>query len=154
VSKDYSVPAARCGWTVSNKELADRMRVLRDYTMICSGVFNDALATYVLRNRDKVVERNLGIIRRNRAIVNEWMATEARASWIPPKGVSVSYMRLDIPQDDESFYLDLLRDTGVLLVPGSRFDLPRGARLGYCAPEHVLREGLATLSSYMHEKFD
>ncbi|WP_248922615.1 aminotransferase [Olsenella intestinalis] len=154
VSKDYSVPAARCGWTVSNKELADRMRVLRDYTMICSGVFNDALATYVLRNRERVIERNLKIIRTNREIVNEWMAGERRASWIPPKGVSVSYMRLDIPVDDESFCLDLLRDTGVLLVPGSRFDLPRGARLGYCAPEATLREGLSTLSAYMHEKFD
>lgn len=154
VSKDYSVPAARCGWTVSNKELADRMRVLRDYTMICSGVFNDTLATYVLRNRERIVERNLNIIRTNREIVNEWMAGEKRASWIPPKGVSVSYMRLDIPQDDESFCLDLLHDTGVLLVPGSRFDLPRGARLGYCAHEEVLREGLATLSAYMHEKYD
>ena len=82
------------------------------------------------------------------------MTTEPRASWIAPKGVSVSYMRLDIPVDDESFCLDLLHDTGVLLVPGGRFDLPRGARLGYCAPEAVLREGLATLSAYMHEKFD
>ena len=77
-----------------------------------------------------------------------------RASWIPPKGVSVSYMRLDIPVDDESFCLDLLRDTGVLLVPGSRFDLPRGARLGYCAHEEVLREGLAALSSYLRDRFD
>ena len=102
----------------------------------------------------KVIERNLSIIRTNRAIVNEWMATEPRASWIAPKGVSVSYMRLDIPVDDESFCLDLLRDTGVLLVPGSRFDLPRGARLGYCAPEQVLREGLATLSSYLRKRFD
>ncbi|MBP3885221.1 MAG: aminotransferase [Olsenella sp.] len=154
LSKDYSVPAARCGWTVSNKELADRMRVLRDYTMISCGVFNDALATHVLRNRDRVIERNLKIIRANREIVNEWMDAEPRASWIAPRGVSVSYMRLDIPQDDEGFCLDLLHDTGVLLVPGSRFDLPCGARLGYCAPEDDLREGLSILSSYMHEKFD
>ncbi|ACV23244.1 aminotransferase [Slackia heliotrinireducens] len=151
VSKDYSVPAARCGWTVSNKELADRMRVLRDYTMICSGVFNDALATYVLRNRDKIIERNLGIIRRNREIVNEWMATEPRASWIPPKGVSVSYMRLDIPENDEVFCLRLLKEEGVLLVPGSRFELPCGARLGYCASEDVLREGLKRLSKSLRQ---
>ena len=153
ISKDYSVPAARCGWTVSNKELADRMRILRDYTMICSGVFNDALATHVLKNRDAILERNLAIIQKNRAIVNEWMETEPRASWIPPKGVSVSYIRLDIPEDDEKFCLDLLRDEGVLLVPGGRFDLPRGARLGYCAPENVLREGLSRLSKYLR-KFD
>ena len=153
LSKDYSVPAARVGWTVSNAELANRMRVLRDYTMICAGAFNDALATYVLRHREQIVERNLGIIRRNRAIVEEGMATEPRASWVSPKGVSVSYMRLDIPVDDESFCLDLLHDTGVLLVPGSRFDLPTGARLGYCARESVLREGLSTLSAYLRRRF-
>ncbi len=151
VSKDYSVPAARCGWTVSNKELADRMRVLRDYTMICCGVFNDALATYVLRNRARIVERNVGIIRTNRAIVNEWLRDEPRASWVEPKGVSVSYLRLDIPVDDEQFCLSLLREEGVLLVPGSRFDLPCGARLGYCAPEEVLREGLRRLGTSLRQ---
>ena len=153
VSKDYSVPAARVGWTVCNKELADKLRVLRDYTMICSGVFNDALATYVLRHRDKIIERNVSIIQKNRAIVNEWIADEPRVSWIPPKGVSVSYIRLDIPEDDEKFCLDLLHDEGVLLVPGSRFELPRGARLGYCANEDILHGGLDRLSKYL-KKYD
>ncbi len=154
ISKRFSVPAARVGWTVSNKELADRMRVLRDYTMICAGVFNDALATLVLRNRDAILERNLGIIQKNRAIVQEWIDKEPRVSWVPPKGVSVSYIRLDIPEDDEKFCLDLLHDEGVLLVPGSRFELPRGARLGFCASERVLRTGLDILSSYLARKFD
>ncbi|MDD7369325.1 MAG: aminotransferase [Berryella intestinalis] len=154
ISKRFSVPAARVGWTVSNKELADRMRVLRDYTMICAGVFNDALATLVLRNRDAILERNLGIIQKNRAIVQEWIDKEPRVSWVPPKGVSVSYIRLDIPEDDEKFCLDLLHDEGVLLVPGSRFELPRGARLGFCVSERVLRTGLDILSSYLARKFD
>lgn len=154
ISKRFSVPAARVGWTVSNKELADRMRVLRDYTMICAGVFNDALATLVLRNRDAILDRNLGIIRKNRTIVQEWIDKEPRVSWVPPKGVSVSYIRLDIPEDDEKFCLDLLRDEGVLLVPGSRFELPQGARLGFCASEPVLRTGLDILSSYLKRKFD
>ncbi len=151
VSKDYSVPAARCGWTVSNKELADRMRVLRDYTMICSGVFNDALATYVLRNREPIIERNRAIIQKNRAIAQKWIDAQPRVSWVPPKGVSVSYIRLDIPGDDEEFCLKLLRERGVLLVPGSRFDLPKGARLGYCAPENTLREGLRRLGEALAE---
>lgn len=153
ISKRYSVPAARVGWTVSNKELADRMRVWRDYTMICAGVFNDALATLVLRNRDRILQRNVGIIQKNRTIVQEWIDAQPRVSWIPPKGVSVSYIRLDIPEDDEKFCLDLLHDEGVLLVPGDRFDLPRGARLGYCASEAVLREGLKRLGAYL-KKYD
>ena len=42
---------------------------------------------------------------------------------------------------------------GVLLVPGSRFDLPGHARLGYCAPEPVLRAGLAGLGRALR-RFD
>ncbi len=145
ISKTYSVPAARIGWTVSNKEVADRIRVYRDYTMICGGVFNDCLASYVLANREAVLERNRSIILRNRAIVQEWVDAEPRASWTPPKGVSVSYLSLDIPMEDEPFCLDLLKNEGVLLVPGSRFDLPDGVRLGYCAAEDTLREGLKRL---------
>ena len=40
---------------------------------------------------------------------------------------------------------------GVLLVPGNRFELPGGARLGYCAPEPVLREGLARLGRALRQ---
>ena len=53
--------------------------------------------------------------------------------------------------DDEAFCLKLLRERGVLLVPGGRFELPCGARLGYCAPEQTLREGLARLSEALRE---
>lgn len=151
ISKTYSVPAARIGWTVSNKEVADRIRTYRDYTMICGGVFNDALATYVLRNKGKVLDRNRAIILKNRAIVQDWIDAEPRASWVPPKGVSVSYLRFDIPVDDEDFCLKLLAEEGVLLVPGSRFELPKGARLGYCASEDTLRGGLQRLSRALRQ---
>ena len=151
LSKTYSVPGARIGWTVSNKELADRFRVYRDYTMICDGVFNDALAVHVLRNRDKVLERNRAIVTNNLAIAQEWVDNEPRVSWVPPKAVSTSFIELDIPIDDERFCIDLLRDQGVLLVPGSRFELPCGARLGYCAPDPTLREGLKRLSAALRQ---
>lgn len=153
LSKTYSVPGARIGWTVSNKELADRFRVYRDYTMICDGVFNDALAVHVLRNKEKVLDRNRAIVENNLAIAQAWVDGEPRVSWVAPKAVSTSYIQLDIPIDDERFCIDLLRDYGVLLVPGSRFELPCGARLGYCAAETTLREGLNRLSRALR-RFD
>lgn len=151
LSKTYSVPGVRIGWTVSNKEVADRFRVYRDYTMICNGVFNDALAVYVLRNREKILVRNRAIVLNNLAITQEWVDHEPRVSWVPPKAVSTSYIQLDIPIDDERFCMELLKNQGVLLVPGSRFELPCGARLGYCAAEPVLREGLKRLSAALRQ---
>lgn len=151
VSKTYSVPAARCGWVIANDEVSDAIRTYRDYTMICGGVFNDVLATYVLRHRDKILERNRAIMFGNRAIVQEWIDRQPRVSWVPPKGMSTSYIRLDIPEDDEDFCLRLLEERGVLLVPGSRFELPRGARLGYCAQPDVLKRGLELLGEALAE---
>ena len=72
-------------------------------------------------------------------------------SWVAPQGVSTSYIRFDIPESDEDFCLRLLRDRGVLLVPGSRFELPCGARLGYCAPTDTLEKGLSLLADALAE---
>lgn len=151
VSKTYSVPAARCGWVIADDEISAAIRTCRDYTMICGGVFNDALATHVLRHRDKIVERNRAIALGNRAIAQRWIDGQPRVSWVAPKGVSTSYIRLDIPVDDEAFCLRLLEERGVLLVPGSRFELPCGARLGYCAQPDVLKTGLALLGDALAE---
>lgn len=151
LSKTYSVPGIRIGWTVCDAELADRLRTCRDYSLICAGVFNDAMAVHVLRHRDQFLARNRDIMLRNRAIVQEWIAGEPRASWVPPRGVSTSFIRLDLSMDDETFCRKLLASRGVLLVPGSRFELPCGARLGYCAQEEALRCGLDELSCALRE---
>lgn len=151
VSKTYSVPAARIGWVIGPNEVSDAIRVLRDYSMICGGVFNDALATYVLRNREAILERNRKIIFENRAIAQAWVDSQPRVSWVAPKGVSTSFIRLDIPISDEEFCLKLLHERGVLLIPGNRFELPCGARLGYCADTEVLKKGLELLGEALAE---
>lgn len=151
VSKTYSVPAARCGWVIADDDVSDAIRTMRDYTMISGGVFSDLLGTYVLRHREQIWERNRAIVRRNRSLVQSWIDGQPRVSWIPPRGVSTSYIRLDIPEDDEAFCLGLLERRGVLLVPGSRFGLPCGARLGYCTRPEVLLRGLELLGEALAE---
>lgn len=69
-----------------------------------------------------------------------------------PNHVSTSFIRLNITEDDEQFCIDLLRETGVLLVPGSAYGVPQHARLGYCCRKETLEKGLALLSEYLKER--
>lgn len=154
MSKTYSVPGARIGWTVTRDAwLNDRLAHYRDHTLICGGVMGDLVATYVLNHRDAVLDRNRAIVLGNRAIAQEWIDRTPRARWVAPQGISTSYVQFDLPQDetDEAFCLRLLEERGVLLVPGSRFELPCGARLGYCCDEQTLRRGLQLLGEALAE---
>lgn len=151
LSKTYSMPGIRLGWTASNAAVADLFRKYRDYTMICCGVFNDAMAVYILKHRDQVLDRNRKLVLNNLKIYKDWIASEPRASVVMPQAVSTSFPKLDIPEDIETFCIRLLKEQGVLLVPGTRFDMPGHVRLGYCADESTLREGLKRLSAFMRQ---
>ena len=151
LSKTYSVPGIRIGWTASNAEVADIFRKYRDYTMICAGVFNDMLAVHVLRNKDKILSRNKQLVMNNLKIYQEWIENEPKASLIMPQAVSTSFPKIDINEDIEEFCIKLLKEKGVLLVPGNRFDMPGHVRLGYCAQEDTLKQGLAKLSEFLKE---
>lgn len=153
LSKTYSLPGLRIGWTASSKEIADIFRKYRDYTMICGGVLSDKLAVHALKNKDKIIERNRKIIIDNLSILNQWVEKESRVRLVPPNYVSTSFIKLDIPQEDEAFCIDLLEETGVLLVPGEAFGYPGYARLGYCCKQDTLTKALELLSDFLR-KFD
>lgn len=144
LSKSFSVPGVRIGWTVGPDELSDRIRSVRDYTLISAGVPNDVIATLVLEHAEEVLARNRAIAAERAATVESWLARTPRAAWANPQGVPVSYLDLDLPAgvSDVDFCLKILRERGVLLVPGSCFELPGGVRLGYCCPAEVLEAGL------------
>lgn len=152
LSKTYSMPGIRVGWTASNHEIADLFRKYRDYTMICCGVFNDLMAVHILQHRDQVLARNRKLVTENLAIYQQWIESEPKASVVLPEAVSTSFPKLDIPDDQtEAFCIKLLQEKGVLLVPGNRFDMPGHVRLGYCAPKPTLEKGLTLLSEALHE---
>ncbi|GAK47824.1 aminotransferase [Secundilactobacillus oryzae JCM 18671] len=151
LSKTYSIPGIRVGWTATNTELADIFRKYRDYTMICAGIFNDLMAVHVLRHKDQVLARNKKIVLNNLQILKDWVDSEPRVSVVLPQAVSTSFVKFDIPEDTEAFCVRLLQEEGVLLVPGNRFDMPGHARLGYCTDEATLREGLKRLSKFLKQ---
>ncbi|GAB2027821.1 aminotransferase [Lactovum odontotermitis] len=154
MSKTYSVPGIRVGWVATPDDaLADELRKIRDYTMICTGVFDDAVAALVLKHKDKVLARAREIVSNNLSILKDWVAHEPLVSMIYPDMVSVSFVKFEAldPARTEEFAVKLLQEKGVLIIPGNRFDMPGHARIGYCTDEATLRAGLERLSEFLRE---
>ncbi|MFU2181002.1 aminotransferase [Streptococcus pluranimalium] len=150
LSKSFSLPGIRVGWVAAHADLIDCLRDYRDYTMISAGVFDDYLATYALENKTFILKRNQKLLDTNFALLSEWLYREPLAEAILPPKVSTSFVRLQVTQDIETFCKELLEETGVLLVPGNRFDREGFVRLGYCTETVILEEGLRRLSQFLH----
>lgn len=151
LSKTYSLPGIRVGWVASHADIADILRGYRDYTMICAGVFDDMTATFALKHRQAILSRNQKIVRDNLKILEEWVATEPRVSLISPAHVSTAFVKFDLPIPIETFCLQVLKNQGVLMVPGNRFDREGYARIGYCCPQDMLKTALAKVSEELRQ---
>jgi aspartate/methionine/tyrosine aminotransferase len=143
MSKTYGLAGLRIGWIATrNRGVYERMTALKDYTTICSSAPSEFLAEFALRHRAELVERNLDIIRRNLAVMEDLFARHEKLfHWVPPQAGSMGFPRL-LQGDVDEFCDRLVREAGVLLLPGSvygdagnhfrvglgRMNLPQAAR--------------------------
>ncbi len=122
-SKTYGLAGLRIGWIATkNKKIYESMASLKDYTTICNSAPSEFLAEVALRNRQKLAERNLGIIKHNLAVVDDFFSRHADLfSWIRPQAGSMGFPKL-LQGDIDVFCDNLVRTAGVLLLPGTMYD--------------------------------
>lgn len=152
MSKAFSLAGLRLGWIVAPKELIHAVSIHRDYNTISVGMLDDHFAAIALENRDKILDRNRAITRTNLSILSDWMDREPSLHWIKPKSGTTALLKFDLPMSSEEFCVQLLKETGVMLTPGSAMDMEGYLRIGYANSEHVLREGLARMSRFLDAK--
>jgi aspartate/methionine/tyrosine aminotransferase len=131
-SKTYGLAGLRIGWIATkNRKIHERMASLKDYTSICNSAPSEFLAEVAMRNRQRLAGRNLGIIRENLAIMEEFIERHAGLfSWVRPQAGSMAFPRL-LRGNVEEFCDRLVKEAGVLLLPGSVYDDSRNHfRLG------------------------
>lgn len=149
LSKAYGLPGLRIGWTVSNPALAEEIWSRTDYTTITPATLSDALAAIALEPavRTRILDRTRQIIRSNRGLVDDWVASqEGRFQFHPPSAGAIAFLRYEdeVPTREVAERLRVEED--VLVVPGGHFGMEGYLRIGFGIPSAEVEEGLGRIA--------
>ena len=134
LSKTYALAGLRVGWLATrDRELLDAVAQVRDYTSLCSPAPSEVLGVIALRAADALVERSRAIIAANLPLVDALLAEHAdRLDWVRPSAGSIGFPRYRGGEGIDAFNDRLVRDQGVLLLPGHVYGYGDGRfRLGF-----------------------
>jgi aspartate/methionine/tyrosine aminotransferase len=152
LSKPFGLPGLRIGWIAGPAEIIAACWGMRDYVTLSPGKLSDALAVLAVKHREKIVERTHAIVQENLAAARSWFSAHSDlVSWTPPRAGLLAMMRytLDIPSLDLS---DRLAERyGVMLAPGSAFDIEHHLRIGIGQQPATFAEGLRRTATCMTE---
>lgn len=123
MSKSFALAGLRIGWLATKDAgVLDVLRHYKDYTSLCNSAPSEVLALIALRAKDRVLKRSLDLIQGNLARVELFMQQHVdRFEWAAPRAGSIAFPRLLGNRSIDDFADALVRQTGVLLLPGSVF---------------------------------
>ena len=155
MSKVYSLAGLRLGWIAGSGEqgeLRERLNRQRDYHIISVGRLDDLLAAVALGSREAISRRNLAICRENAAILEDFVQSQPRISYVKPQGGTTAFLKYHLPMASADLCRKLQAETGVMLLPGSALDVEGYLRIGYCNATPVLREGLEVFGAWLNRQ--
>lgn len=121
MSKAYGLPGLRIGWIASqDKDVLLQIERYKHYLSICNSAPSERLAVIALGIRDKILERNRALLRRNIAELDTFFADYPTLfDWHHPDGSCIAFPRYIGKGGVEAFCESLVNEAGVLLLPGS-----------------------------------
>ena len=134
MSKAYGLPGLRIGWIVTgNKDVLDKMRKMKHFTSICNSAPSEFLATIALKNGEAILDKNLERIKKNLKIADRFFEKYQHLFRYNRQQASpIAFHEMKINSPIDAFCHQLVKDSGVSLLPGTVYDYP-GAyfRMGY-----------------------
>ena len=151
MSKVFSMAGLRFGWIAAPREIIEAVLHHRDYNTISVGMLDEYFTELALTAKDKILERNRAIIRENLEILDKWVQSEPRASYVKPKAGTTAFVKIDTKLTSHEFCERLVKEKGVMFTPGSALHTEGYVRIGYANNKDVLQKGLALTSEFLKE---
>lgn len=150
MSKSFGLAGLRIGWlAIKDRNLFNRIASLKDYTTICNSAPSEFLATIALRQKEKILQRNLHIIKSNLTLLEDFFALRQEFfKWNRPGAGPIAYPRLLLDESSETFCAGLADKAGVLLLPSTVYEHGNSHfRIGFGRAN--MPEALARLDDYL-----
>jgi aspartate/methionine/tyrosine aminotransferase len=154
LSKAYGLPGLRIGYIVGPKDRIDKTWPRHDYTTIGPGILSDRVARIALApgNREKILERTRGILRKNYPVVEAWIDRHAGLfKCIPPRAGAIAYMRYALKTNSTELVTRLIHEKSALVVPGDHFEMDHYLRIGFGSEPEYVERGLARVGELLAE---
>lgn len=149
MSKTYGLPGLRLGWLACrDAEILERCLEFKYYTTICSSAPSEFLAALALRHRGVLVQRNREIVLRNLPLLEAFFRQRSDLfEWVKPNASPIGFARFKPQREVQSFCEEVVKNAGVLLLPGTVYDQPRHIRFGFGRKN--MPESLVQLSAFL-----
>ncbi|HWQ58787.1 MAG TPA: aminotransferase class I/II-fold pyridoxal phosphate-dependent enzyme [Clostridia bacterium] len=153
MSKVFSMAGTRVGWIITKDETVRAiMENRRSYDTVCDGPIDELIAAIALEHHEAVLARSRGIVRKSRALLDEWLKTQPALHCSQTSHSATALVHYDYDIDAERLCEDIYEKLGVLLCHGGCFDEEKCFRLGYgFGDPGKFAEGLALLGQYFRE---
>ena len=154
MSKAFGLAGLRIGWIVTrDRECYAQVAAHKDYTTICNSAPAEFLATVALSLKERLLQKNLEIIRSNLQCLDVFFHRYADLfEWVPPQAGPIAFPRWKRGPVD-NFCRQLLERAGVLLLPGSLYDRRYADRFRIGFGRRSLPAALAAMEAFLREAY-
>jgi alanine-synthesizing transaminase len=161
LSKNYLAPGWRIGWGIVSGERAAVGRfaeaiqkLLR--SRLCANHPEQYAIPAALEGPQDHLTVACAKLRRRRDLTVRWANSTRRVSCVSPRGAFYAFPRIDIPEADDIFVRELLRQKHVMVVNGSGFGQKPGTkhfRIVFLPEESTLAKAYGAIGEFMAERY-
>ncbi len=126
MTKSFGLAGLRIGWLASRDvDFLQKANACKLYTSICNSAPSEILALIALRAKDQILTRNRAIILKNVSLLDAFIQRHPSSlRWVRPESGTIALLELLLPIPIDRFVEELVKKTGVLIIPATVFDLP------------------------------
>jgi aminotransferase len=151
-SKSYAMTGWRIGYAAGCREILQNMIKLHENVVSCINTSSQYGAIEALEGSQDYLKHMLDKYAVRRKLIVEGINSVEKLSCITPKGAFYAFPNITgTGMTSEEFAVELLKNTGVVVVPGSGFgEAGEGfIRISYATSEENIKEGLKRIKAFV-----